>query len=379
MPKLFIFLLILIAVPVLVVGSFAYWVQSELTTPVAHSPTGQKLEVPRGSSPDETISRLARAGIIRQALPLRLYMRVKRRVPVVQAGTYLFPSPISPLGALQVLEQGAQPSNRFTLIEGWTSYEIAEAMASIPTLGLRNAREALALMNDTSRIKDIDPQAANLEGYLYPDTYFILSDTTASELIGQMVDRFREIWRRKLESRARASGKSVHEVVTIASLIETEAKLTGERPVIASVIYNRLKLGMPLALDSTLVYASKLAGTWKHDGKVYQSDIDRDSPYNTRKVRGLPPGPVGSPGFSSLWAALNPAKTQYLYYVRNPARDDGAHNFYADATAFEKGVMVLRNWEWERDHKAANATHQKDSPRARRPLRRGAERHAWHR
>ncbi|HEY9870979.1 MAG TPA: endolytic transglycosylase MltG [Candidatus Obscuribacterales bacterium] len=349
MPKLFVFLLLLITVPVLVVGSFAYWVQSELTTPVAHSPSGQKFEVPRGSSPDATVSRLAAAGIIRQVLPLRLYMRVKGRVPVVQAGTYFFPSPISPLGALEVLEQGAQPADRFTLIEGWTRFEIAEAMAGIPTLGLHSASEALALMNDTSRIKDLDPQAANLEGYLYPDTYFILSDTTARELIGEMVDRFREIWKAKLEKRARASGKSVHEVVTVASLIETEAKLTGERPVIASVIYNRLRLGMPLALDSTLVYASKLAGAWKHDGKVYQSDIDRDSPYNTRRVRGLPPGPVGSPGFSSLWAALNPAKTQYLYYVRNPARNDGAHNFYADAGEFEKGVAALRNWERERD------------------------------
>jgi UPF0755 protein len=135
-------------------------------------------------------------------------------------------------------------------------------------------------------------------------------------------------------------------------LIETEAKLPEERPVIASVVYNRLKKSMALGIDSSIIYASKLAGKWKNDGKVYKSDLERQSPYNTRLNVGLPPGPIASPSLSSLQAALNPAQTDYLYYVREPSRDDGAHNFYNNSTDFERGVQALRNWERERAARA---------------------------
>jgi len=144
------------------------------------------------------------------------------------------------------------------------------------------------------------------------------------------------------------------EIVTTASIIETEAKLNEERPIVASVIYNRLQKNIPLAVDSSVIYASKLEGKWRYDGKVYRSDIERRSPYNTRLYAGLPPGPVASPGESSLKAALNPATTDYLYYVRNPDRDDGAHNFYNNGGDFETGVQALRKSERERDLEEAN-------------------------
>jgi UPF0755 protein len=166
-----------------------------------------------------------------------------------------------------------------------------------------------------------------------------------------MVKRFRQVWDEKLADQARKRGVLVHEAVIVASIIETEAKLKSERPLIASVIKNRIDRGMTLSMDSTLVYASKMAGAWKNDGKVYQSDIDRQSPYNTRKNTGLPPGPVGNPGLSSLEAAVNPATTNYLYYVRNPDRNDGAHNFYADEKGFNAGVQALRAWEQKQGHK----------------------------
>jgi hypothetical protein len=118
---------------------------------------------------------------------------------------------------------------------------------------------------------------------------------------------------------------------------------------------------MPLGMDSTVVYAAKIAGKWRDDGKVYQSDIDRDSPYNTRKILGLPIGPVGNPGLSSLRAALQPAKTDYLYYVRNPARNDGAHNFYSTEAQFEQGVQALRDWEKQRDAALMAAQHKSKS------------------
>ena len=137
--------------------------------------------------------------------------------------------------------------------------------------------------------------------------------------------------------------------MTTASLIETEAKLSDERPIVASVIYNRLKVGMALAVDSSVIYDSKLEGKWRNDGKVYKSDVERRSPYNTRLRAGLPPGPISSPGKSSLEAALNPAQTDYLFYVREPARNDGAHNFYNNERDFGLGVRALRNWEQQRD------------------------------
>ena len=118
---------------------------------------------------------------------------------------------------------------------------------------------------------------------------------------------------------------------------------------IASVIYNRLQKDMALAVDSTIIYASKLEGKWRNDGKVYRSDVERRSPYNTRLHSGLPPGPIASPGASSLEAALYPANTDFLYYVREPSRDDGKHNFYSNPSDFEEGVRALRQWEQQRD------------------------------
>jgi len=204
-------------------------------------------------------------------------------------------------------------------------------------------------MSDVSLIRDLDPAAENLEGYLYPDTYEFSPETSPAQLIEMMIKRFRVVWKPDWSDKARSLNLSPREVVTVASLIETEAKLADERPVVASVIYNRLQRRMPLAVDSSVIYASKLEGKWKNDGKVYKSDVERRSPYNTRLHTGLPPGPIASPGESSLLAAVNPTETDYLYYVRDPARDDGAHNFYAKSSGFDAGVQALRKWERERD------------------------------
>ena len=219
----------------------------------------------------------------------------------------------------------------------------------MPELHISTEAQALELMDNVSLIHDLDPTAKNLEGYLYPDTYEFAPETPAPKLVEMMVRQFLNVWRPEWSDTARQGNLSPRQVVTVASLIETEAKLSDERPVVASVIYNRLQRDIPLAVDSAVIYASKLAGKWRYDGKVYKSDIERRSPYNTRIYAGLPPGPVASPGASSLNAALNPATTEYLYYVRNPARDDGAHNFYTSSAEFEKGVQALRTWERERD------------------------------
>jgi UPF0755 protein len=313
----------------------------------------QYIAIPRGSTPAETFARLKSSGVIRRDWTLLLYVRLKGLGPQLKAGEYRFASPISPLQVLRKLEEGEERLDRFTVIEGWTRWDIAEAMARIPELKLADPGEALELMNDTSLIDDIDPEAHNLEGYLFPDTYSFPPNTKPKEMIATMVRRFRQVWNAGLADEARASNKTLREAATVASLVETEAKLAEERPLVASVIYNRLQRGMSLGIDSTVIYASKLAGRWRGDGKVYQSDLDRDSPYNTRKVRGLPPGPIASFGARSLEAAVRPAQSDYLYYVREPSRNDGAHNFYSNESDFQRGVQALRAWERERDAKAA--------------------------
>src|SRR5207244_6839664 len=194
----------------------------------------------------------------------------------------------SPLGVLKKLEEGAQRLSRFTVIEGWTRWDIADSVAHVDELHLSDSGEALKLMDDTTAVRDLDPTADNLEGYLFPATYSFPPDTKAPAIIATMVNRFRQEWRPSYSDRARELNMTPRQIVTIASLIETEAKLTEERPLIASVIYNRLRKHIPLGVDSTIVYASKLAGKWRDDGRVYKSDVDRRSPYNTRLVTGLP-------------------------------------------------------------------------------------------
>jgi UPF0755 protein len=331
----------------------AFWGYRELRTPVYHARSGQYIEIPKGSSPGSIIRKLTGAGVIRHEWPVLIYLKLTGVGKRFKAGEYDFPSPISPDAVLAKLQTGERRLIRLTVVEGWTRWDIANAMAKVPELKLTDANSALPSMDDVALIRDLDPLAKNLEGYLFPDTYDFPFDTLPSELIAMMVKRFRAVWKPEWTTRALDLGMSPRQFVTIASLIETEAKLETERPIIASVIHNRLKLDMPLGVDSTVIYASKLEGKWRNDGKVYKSDVERRSPYNTRLRSGLPPGPIASPGESALSAAVNPAQTNYLYYVREPSRNDGAHNFYASESDFGVGVQALRRWEQERDRENA--------------------------
>jgi UPF0755 protein len=350
-------LLAILLLILLTASASAVWVYRDLHTPIQHTRQGQYVEIPRGSSPSAVISKLAGAGIIKHEWPLTVYLKLTANGSQLKAGEYDFPSPISPLAVFARLRAGEQRMVRLTVVEGWTRWDISNAMFKIPELHLADSTAVLPLMNNVSLVSDLDPTATSLEGYLFPDTYEFPPDTKPSEIIGMMVKRFRKEWKPEWSRRAQGLGLSPRQVVTTASLIETEAKLSTERPIIASVIYNRLQREMALAVDSTVIYASKLEGKWRNDGKVYKSDVERRSPYNTRLHTGLPPGPIASPGKSSLAAALYPAATDYLYYVREPSRNDGAHNFYSNGNDFGLGVRALRTWEQQRD-----ATTTKDPP-----------------
>ena len=343
-----IFLIVLLGVLITAAVS-AVWVYRDLHTPIKHMKQGHYVEIPRGSSPTAVVTKLAAEGIIKHKWPFILYLKFNSNGSQLKAGDYDFPSPISPLSVFARLRTGEQRLIRLTIVEGWTRWDISNAMFRIPELNLTDAAAAVPLMDNVSLISDLDPSATNLEGYLFPDTYDFPPDTKPAAVVAIMVKRFRKEWKPESSQRASALKLSPREVVTTASLVETEAKLSEDRPLVASVIYNRLKIGMPLAVDSSVIYASKLEGKWRNDGKVYKSDVERRSPYNTRLRTGLPPGPIASPGKSSLEAALNPAQTDYLYYVREPSRNDGAHNFYSNEKDFGLGVTALRNWEQQRD------------------------------
>jgi len=205
-------------------------------------------------------------------------------------------------------------------------------------------------MEDTGLIQDIAPEARNLEGYMYPSTYSFPRGTKPETVVEHLVQQFKKVWKPEWTEAAKGLGKTPHQIVTIASLIETESGVESERPTVASVIYNRLSKNIPLGIDQTVVYIAKMQNRW--EGTINRSDLEADSPYNTRRYGGLPPGPISSVSESAINAALNPAKTDYIYYVRNVDLNDGSHWFYASAAEFERGKAEYQRWlEKERREK----------------------------
>ena len=348
------YFLLLFIVVLLALGGISYYFYSNLTTAKAHDKANQYINIPRGASPAEIVNKLHAEGILDSGFPTIAYLRLTGKGAGLKSGEYRFPSPISPLGVIKKLEEGEERTTRLTIIEGWTRFEIAKEIAQkFPppnTEGQAQDPNAIFnLLNDASLIADIDPQAKNLEGYLYPDTYQFPREYTPKQVVKALVDRFKKEWKPEYTERAKELGKTPKEIVTIASLIETESKIEEERPVVASVIYNRLNKGMALGLDNTIVYAAKLAGVW--EGTINKSDVERDSPYNTRKYAGLPPTPVSNPNISSIRAALYPAQSDYIFYVLNVEKNDGSHNFYSNAADFERGKAAYQRWLEEQRQK----------------------------
>jgi len=356
--------LILIALVVgVAVGGFLYWLQTGLTTPVEHSKSQEYIVIEKGSTPSQIVARLAAEGVLASSTPTLIYLRTIGRPAALKAGEYRFPSPITPLQVLAQLEKGEERRSRIVIPEGFTRFDIAKRIAEwsreysaqvtseIPTPV--DEKAVLELMNDTSLIRDLAPEARNLEGYIYPSTYDVSPDATPNRIIRLMVEQFRKVWKPEWTEKARAMGRTPHEIVTTASLVETETPVAAERPVVASVIYNRLSRGVALGIDQTAVYVAKMENRW--DGTIHRSDLESPSPYNTRKHAGLPPGPISSVSVSSIEAALNPATTDYLYYVRNVQLNDGSHWFYSSAAEFERGKAEYQRWlEKERQEMRAN-------------------------
>lgn len=345
-PRLYVVGLMSTICILIVLAGTGLWLRLEMNRDHAHSAAGRIITVAQGSNTRSIIALLNKEGILAKTWPTLIWMRLPARNQSFKAGDYRFISPITPRQVISKLVRGDVATLAFTIPEGYNRFDIARVLAE-----LKEIREATpttpekieALLKNTTLIADLDPMADSLEGYLFPDTYEYTTSSTREQLVETMVRRFRGVYSEKLQRRAEELGMTTRQVMTLASLIEKEAKVDSERELISSVFHQRLKIGMPLACDPTVIYASLLAGRYR--GKIYQSDLDRNSPYNTYKNPGLPPGPIASPGLRSIESALNPAQTDYLFFVVDAEKNDGSHKFSASFSDHEKAVKVLRQAE----------------------------------
>ena len=288
------------------------------------------VDFPRGTTTSDMAGELAKAGVVRSRWDF-LLARLMNRGRVLQAGEYRFDRAATPSEVLDRIARGDIFYFELTIPEGKNMFDIA---ALVEPLGIFNASEFLAAARNPQMIRDLDPQAGSLEGYLFPDTYKLSRHTTPDGLCRVMTAKFRDAWR-TLHTNA-----AVHTTVTLASLVEKEGKLAAERPKIAGVFSNRLRIGMKLDCDPTTVYAALLDG--RYHGVIHRSDLDSDNPYNTYRHVGLPPGPIANPGLASIRAALDPDELNALYFVARPD-GSGGHEFSSDIAAHESAVEKYRH------------------------------------
>jgi len=268
----------------------------------------------RGTSTQSIAAILAQNGVIRDRW-LLLAARGLRRGANLQAGEYKFDKPASPFEILGRLARGDIYYMELLVPEGFNIFDIAEAVGKLGTI---RPEAFLAAAGNPAMIRDLDPDAPSLEGYLFPNKYRITRHTTAQQICRMMTDEFRERWK------ALGTSAGVHATLTLAAMVEREARRPDERPLVASVFRNRLRIGMKLDCDPTTVYAALLENRYR--GAIHRSDLANTSPWNTYRHPGLPPGPIANPGLSAIEAALAPAETSYLYFVAK-ADGSGGHNF----------------------------------------------------
>jgi UPF0755 protein len=288
----------------------------------------QRLLIPPGASAESIGRQLEDLGLVRHPTIFRFLAFLRGDSGRLRAGEYSFEGPLSLDEIIGMLVRGEVVRRDATFPEG----KSLEEMAIIASGHGISADAFLRAARDPTPIHDLDPEASDLEGYLFPDTYDVAPPAAAATLVGRMVERFRAVASPDLP-RLAARGLTLRQVVTLASLVELETARAQERPRIAAVFLNRLKLGMPLQTDPTVIYALRKAGTY--DGNIRKKDLAIDSPYNTYNHSGLPPGPIASPGRDSIEAVLAPAPAKDLYFV---SRNDGTHQFSETLAEHERAV-----------------------------------------
>jgi len=287
-----------------------------LLSAVADKAPNALFVVSRGETLAEVASNLESRGLVRSAIALEWLARIRGLAGGLRAGEYVLSPTQSPQEILEWISRGRVVTYEVVVPEGFTLAQIAKRLAAED---LADPEAFLAVARDPATAAEIGVEGNTLEGYLFPETYRIPRGLAPKEIARTLVKQFLEVWR-EIEPRAQEQGFSMREVVTLASIVEKETAAPDERPLIASVFRNRLERGMRLETDPTVIY-----GIEDFDGNLRRRDLEnRDNPYNTYRIRGLPPGPIASPGAEALHAVVEPAESDYLYFV---SRNDGTHVF----------------------------------------------------
>jgi UPF0755 protein len=279
----------------------------------------QFVEIPQGAGSRTIGERLVQGGVVRDAATFRATLWLTGQGRHLKAGEYRFDRPMTPREVIDKIARGDVYVIHVTFPEGLSLFDSAKIFESY---GFGTASSFVEAANDTTPIHDLDRDAKTLEGYLFPDTYALPRRTDAPKLVRLMVAQFQHAFTPELRAAARARNLPPRQVVTLASIVEKETAKPEERPLVSAVYQTRLRIGMPLQCDPTVIYALQLAG--RYNGNIHKDDLAIDSPYNTYRYPGLPPGPIASPGRASLEAAVHPADADFLYFV---SRNDGSHEF----------------------------------------------------
>lgn len=322
----------------LILGAGGWWIYSQVVEPYrGYSEPEVFVDIPPGSSTASIGNRLVDAGVVRDARTFQVGLWISGRSRSLRAGEYRFDAPLHALDVIDKIARGDVYRRRLTFREGLTIPEMAQVFEE---RGFGNAADFRKAAENAALILDLDPGATDLEGYLFPETYALPRGTTAAAVVAQMVDAFKNALTAEIRSNATTAGLSVRQLVTLASLVEKETGTASERPLVAAVYANRLKIGMGMQADPTVIYALQKAGTYT--GNLRRDDLQFDSPYNTYRYPGLPPGPIAAPGKASLEAAAKPADVDYLYFV---SKNDGSHVFASSLEEHNRNVQI-----WQRDY-----------------------------
>lgn len=318
----------------------AYWLWDQIHQPYRGYEGERTVTIEPGTNASNILRQLEGEGILRDARLARLYLVHYLKDPPLKAGEYRFDEALHTPSVLGRLIRGEVVTYPLTLIEGLTLWQVVDTIAEA---GFGDRDVLMAEVRSGERVLDLDPEAENLEGYLYPDTYHFARGTSEREIIDTLVRTFRQRYRQQVEHLLGDWEGTVRDLVTLASIVEREAQVDEERPQIASVYTNRMRIGMPLQADPTVIYALELAGTY--DGNIRRPDLRYDSPYNTYVYPGLPPGPICSPAVKSLVATARPAETPYFYFV---SRNDGTHVFSRTLAEHNRNVEEWQRRYWRR-------------------------------